>query len=633
VEVISRAQRWADEARRYSSRSEYQSAIAKAAAAAAAQSDEDGSDQKQSTSQIALKYLLDAFGGEFVIHRVWKAEGGKKLYRPLQIVKKKTKILVHHTASDSSKIMTIDDEKQYIQGVYKYHAFTRWWGDIGYNFMIMPSGRIYEWRKWWVGVVWAHATWNNSPSIGISMVGNFVDAEPTQSQIDALAVLSTSLAKQYAIDPRESTVYFRKTKDRPYIEVNNHPRIAGHTDAGWTACPGAKLYDLLPALREEVARRLAWQTPQSIVVPVISSSQFTTAAVIPWWVWKAILWGPNLPTPAWGILPKAPREAYCVTSPCIASKAVVQRMDEAPALTDIASLMRSPVRVLLYDASTTRTTWNVQCEWLCILQYPGGKRRVQTATITADATWFLVSRPGGTVHKSKVAYSAGKNGSLTINDYERKTANGLGLNVWRESLLFTSWPLKKIWGGVETAHQVVNVVSYDHYMQGIAEATDNQSQTKADLLALLAKQYVVFYTNPISRHPSIPEGAVYNAIDDPRLFQKYLGKGRESISSKWPLALETTRSLVVAYGQKVPLLPYFHCSAGFTRSAQEKRGWNDTPYLMSVADEAGMCESWQFEGHGVGLSGKGASAMADAGKSIQEIIGYYYPGVTVRVTR
>jgi len=61
-------------------------------------------------------------------------------------------------------------------------------------------------------------------------------------------------------------------------------------------------------------------------------------------------------------------------------------------------------------------------------------------------------------------------------------------------------------------------------MQGIAEASDAQSQTKADVLALLSKQYMLFYTNPLGTHPSIPAGAVYNTIDDPRLFQKYLGK-------------------------------------------------------------------------------------------------------------
>lgn len=80
-------------------------------------------------------------------------------------------------------------------------------------------------------MVAAHATRNNTPSVGISLVGNFVNTEPTQAQIDALTTLMTSLAVKYNINPTESAAYFRKSNNRPYIEVNNHPRIAGHTDA------------------------------------------------------------------------------------------------------------------------------------------------------------------------------------------------------------------------------------------------------------------------------------------------------------------------------------------------------------------------------------------------------------------
>lgn len=231
MDITSRAGWGADETRRLRSRPEYKTAIEKAAAKAAAQSDEDGTEEKPSNYDIALQYVLNDFSNEFSIQRVRKSEGKKMLYWPLQIVAKKTKILVHHTASDPGMIQTVSDEQQYIQSVYKYHAFTRGRGDIGYNFMIMPSGRIYEGRKGGLGVVGAHATWNNTPSIGISLVGNFVDAEPTQEQVDALANLTTALSAKYTIDPLESTVYFRKSTSWPYIEVNNHQRIAGHTDA------------------------------------------------------------------------------------------------------------------------------------------------------------------------------------------------------------------------------------------------------------------------------------------------------------------------------------------------------------------------------------------------------------------
>jgi hypothetical protein len=42
-------------------------------------------------------------------------------------------------------------------------------------------------------------------------------------------------------------------------------------------------------------------------------------------------------------------------------------------------------------------------------------------------------------------------------------------------------------------------------------------------MAILAKSYMAYYLNPANRHPSIPTGETYNAIDDPDYFQKYVG--------------------------------------------------------------------------------------------------------------
>lgn len=57
-----------------------------------------------------------------------------------------------------------------IRGVYRYHAVSRGWGDIGYNYIVGQNGRIYEGRAGGDYVAGAHALYNNKNSIGISVL-------------------------------------------------------------------------------------------------------------------------------------------------------------------------------------------------------------------------------------------------------------------------------------------------------------------------------------------------------------------------------------------------------------------------------------------------------------------------------
>src|SRR4030042_4782867 len=50
-------------------------------------------------------------------------------------------IIVHHTATNYK----YSTSKQ-IKKIYKYHSYTRKWGDIGYNYIIGKDGLIFEGR-------------------------------------------------------------------------------------------------------------------------------------------------------------------------------------------------------------------------------------------------------------------------------------------------------------------------------------------------------------------------------------------------------------------------------------------------------------------------------------------------------
>jgi len=86
--------------------------------------------------------------------------------------------------------------------------------------------------------------------------------------------------------------------------------------------------------------------------------------------------------------------------------------------------------------------------------------------------------------------------------------------------------------------------------------------------------------------------------------------------------------MVVQYQNETIKVPYFNQSAGFTKSAKDVWGWSSNPYLNGVADP--YCKATSFLGHGVGISGCGATQMAKEGFDFDEIIKYYLPGVAIK---
>ena len=145
-------------------------------------------------------------------------------------------------------------------------------------------------------------------------------------------------------------------------------------------------------------------------------------------------------------------------------------------------------------------------------------------------------------------------------------------------------------------------------------------------MAMISKNYALFYMNKENIHPNISADANYTAIDDPNFFQKYVWAGLEKTLTKRYQALEATNNEVVMYNSYLPILPYFNCSAGFTLSAEEKRWWNDTPYLKSVYD-FDTCDD--FAWHGVWLAGKWAERFAKQWMTYDQILKYYYDGINI----
>jgi hypothetical protein len=102
-------------------------------------------------------------------------------------------IIVHHTADAGPKANTPKAERAFMRQVQDFHMGpARGWSDIAYNYIVMPSGRVYEARGY--GVVGAHAPGWNTNGIGVCFAGTYTDRIPSAASVKAYNQLLNRLA-------------------------------------------------------------------------------------------------------------------------------------------------------------------------------------------------------------------------------------------------------------------------------------------------------------------------------------------------------------------------------------------------------------------------------------------------------
>ena len=156
--------------------------------------------------------------------------------------------VIHHTAGTNS--YTQAQSASIVRATQAYHMKSRKWCDIGYNFLVDKYGQIFEGRNGGITkqVRAAHSgnAEVNTYAMGVSMMGTFATAAPTQATKDAVAQLIRWRFGAMGIPATGTYVLGGKTLNR----------IAGHRDVVGTECPGAAAYAWLSApggLRESVA--------------------------------------------------------------------------------------------------------------------------------------------------------------------------------------------------------------------------------------------------------------------------------------------------------------------------------------------------------------------------------------------
>jgi hypothetical protein len=214
-----------------------------------------------------------------------------------------------------------------------------------------------------------------------------------------------------------------------------------------------------------------------------------------------------------------------------------------------------------------------------------------------------------------------------------KNADPLIISSWNHAPAWNPALNDNMYRGVLEARMyngqliIINELPLEDYLKGLAEVSNDAPQEKKKAIAVIARSYAQFYMSDQNRkYP----GAPYDGDDSPESFQKYLGYGYEKRSPLFSHAVDATAGEVVWYNGARVKTPFFSESAGRTFSAQEVWGWTHTPYLQSVSDTYCKNGNGTQKGHGVGLSGCGAEAMANIGKNYKEILNYYYSGIEVK---
>ena len=192
---------------------------------------------------------------------------------------------VHHTAGESP--VTSGDSAAIIRGIYDFHVHSNGWCDVGYNFFVDPFGQVFEGRFGGIRrtAIGGHASGFNSVSTGVSVLGDYTSTDITPAAYQALVDVLAFKLGYHGVDPKgSSTVRVGSNTSARWPEgtMVTLPNISGHRDGNNTACPGQKLYDRLPQLRNDVAAAITARgyQPAFTLTRLSGADRFATAAAV-----------------------------------------------------------------------------------------------------------------------------------------------------------------------------------------------------------------------------------------------------------------------------------------------------------------------------------------------------------------
>ena len=144
------------------------------------------------------------------------------------------RLTVHHDGMPPVALRGQADAARRIESIRSSHVNSRGFADIGYHYIIDPTGRVWEGRPSWKQG--AHVKDQNEHNIGILVLGNFDVQRPTPQ---ALASLDQFLAMQM---------------QKYSVRLNN---VYTHKEIGQSQCPGTNLQRYMVQTRSSGGRLAA----------------------------------------------------------------------------------------------------------------------------------------------------------------------------------------------------------------------------------------------------------------------------------------------------------------------------------------------------------------------------------------
>jgi hypothetical protein len=158
-----------------------------------------------------------------------------------------TQVFIHHSVTTPTSDPYADARAIEAIGLQRF-------GQFSYSYLVHPhDGEILEGCGLARG---AHTAGQNSTSFGICWVGNYEERAPKVQQLESTRWLIAWLTRAGHLVPGVP--------------------ILGHRDTGFaTACPGQKLYDMLPVIRHP------WEAPPMPDSPNVHQAQAPIVAFQP----------------------------------------------------------------------------------------------------------------------------------------------------------------------------------------------------------------------------------------------------------------------------------------------------------------------------------------------------------------